>query len=205
MGTSKQLLPLAHKPAILHCLHTLLRSTVDHVLVVLARGNETVADAIRDEPVGIVWNPDPELGMMESVWIGLGAVPPQTSGILVCLADQPLVRPGTVTSLCTHHRIDRWKIHLPLHQGRPGHPVLFPRHLLEDAEPGQTMRDVIHGNEVAVCGHELPDEGVLLDMDTPGDYLELCRRMDAELRVEKGRGYLPDRLGMDAEISKERG
>ena len=59
MGTSKQLLPLADKPVIHHCLATLLASPARPLVVVLGPGGEAVQEAIAPFPITIAWNRAP--------------------------------------------------------------------------------------------------------------------------------------------------
>jgi CTP:molybdopterin cytidylyltransferase MocA len=62
---------------------------------------------------------------------------------------------------------------IPAYRGRKGHPTLFPRSVLEDLGKVATLRDVIGRHHAKIFLLEVEDEGVVLDMDTPEDYLRV--------------------------------
>lgn len=176
MGTSKQLLPLADKPIIHHCLATLLASPARPVVVVLGPGGEAVQEAIVPFPVTIAWNRDPEGDMAGSVRAGLALLPEECTGVLIHLVDHPLVTPATVQTLCAAHVAAPQAIIIPTCNHRQGHPSLFPRALLEGLTPEATLRDLVNREPGRVQRISVEDEGIYLDMDTPAEYKKLRQR-----------------------------
>jgi molybdenum cofactor cytidylyltransferase len=173
MGRVKQLLPLGDKPVIRHCLDTLLCSGIIDIIVVLGPHGPQIADAIRGLPVTIRQNEYPDSEMAESVRIGLKAIDPSSSGVLICLSDHPLVSVETVKSLISGHAADPDKIIVPLYSGRRGHPTLFSRRILEEIYSGLTLRDILKKDSDRVKCIQVTDEGVILDMDTAEDYKKI--------------------------------
>ncbi|MBU2537775.1 MAG: nucleotidyltransferase family protein [Proteobacteria bacterium] len=176
MGTSKQLLPLADKPVIHHCLHTLLATAARPLVVVLGPGGEAVQESIAPFPVTIAWNRDPEGDMAGSVRAGLALLPPDCSGVLIHLVDHPLVTAATMQALCVAHLITPQSIVIPTCNGRQGHPTLFPRTILGELTPSVILRDIVRKDPARVLRIPVDDEGIFLDMDTPAEYEALRQR-----------------------------
>jgi CO/xanthine dehydrogenase Mo-binding subunit len=65
---------------------------------------------------------------------------------------------------------------IPAWRGTKGHPTLFPRPVLEDLGTLATLRDVIGRHSAKIALFDVDDEGVVLDMDTPGDYRRILDR-----------------------------
>lgn len=180
MGRSKQLLPLRGKPILCHCLETILRAGAEETVVVIHPRNEAAARLVEKYPVRLVYNDRADLDMTGSVLAGLMAVAPETSGVLVCLADHPLVHPRTMYRLCSRHRLSPDKILIPVHNNRRGHPTLFPREIIAQLTEQQTLRDLIKRHFALVTLVEVKDPGIYQDVDTPADYEDLGGKADFE-------------------------
>jgi molybdenum cofactor cytidylyltransferase len=177
MGTVKQMLPLAGKPVIRHCLDTIIASGVEDIVVVLSSQAKETEEAIRHFPVTIVFNNDPSSEMAESVRIGLRSMRGVASGVLVCLSDQPLIRSDTLKVLISRHGKAPDKIVVPIFKNRRGHPCLFPRRCAEEVFEGFTLKEIMQKDRERVLSIEVQDEGILLDMDTEEDYKTVSRLM----------------------------
>lgn len=177
MGSSKQLLPLADKPVIHHCLHTLLATPARPIVVVLGPGGEAVQEAIAPFPITIAWNRAPEGDMAGSVRAGLALLPDDCTGVLIQLVDHPLVTPATVQAICAAHVAAPQAIIIPTCTNRQGHPTLFPRTILDELTPTATLRDLVRCDPTRILRLPVDDEGIFLDMDTPADYAALRQRV----------------------------
>lgn len=177
MGKLKQLLPFADRPVIRHCLDKIISSGVDEIVAVLPEKGSRIRDAIAGLPVTIIFNCDPESDMAGSVKTGLRAIETSAAGVLICLADHPLVSERTFRTLISSHRQSPEKIIVPTFGGKSGHPVLFPRKVIEEIYHSSTMREIILRDEERVRYIDLHDEGVLFDMDTREDYLRMLERI----------------------------
>jgi molybdenum cofactor cytidylyltransferase len=178
MGKPKQLLPLDGKPVIKLCLECIIASGVADIVVVLGRNGNEVGQAMGNVPAKIAYNTSPESEMAESVRTGLRKTDTSATGVLVCLSDHPLVAPDTVRTLVQEHSKEPGAIIIPLYRGRKGHPTLFPLSLVREVFSGITLRDVIARHAARVIAVDVPDEGVVLDMDTPGDYERIRCRLE---------------------------
>jgi len=170
MGSCKQLLPLGGRTVLARCIETLLAGGIAGIVVVVgATGGAVAAEAGRF-PVQVVVNPDPDGDMASSVLTGRDLLPPQASGVVVALCDYPLISPATIAALVAAHAGNPQSIIIPVHNGRRGHPTLFPATALNELGGAATLRDLVRRDPGRLCLHDVDDPGILLDMDTPGDY-----------------------------------
>ena len=176
MGRSKQLLAIHDRPAALHCLAAIREGGLNAVVAVVNSAHESLVDLMRAAGVTVAFNDQPGSEMAESVRVGLGHIDAACTGVLIFLADHPLVSSGTVAALSEVHLEDPHRIIIPVHQGRRGHPTLFPREVLSGLGPGMHLRGIIQANPDRVRLVPVVDEGTVLDMDTEAQYREVIRK-----------------------------
>lgn len=170
MGTCKQLLQLEGKTVLARCLETLLHGGIGEIVVVVSPSGDEVPGVAASYPVRVVRNAQPDGDMAASICTGRDALSPSVTGVVIALCDYPLVRTETIARLAEAHRQAPGSIMVPCHDGHRGHPPLWPRQLLDALETPLTLRDLLRDNMERVHHLELPDDGVLIDMDTPEDY-----------------------------------
>jgi CTP:molybdopterin cytidylyltransferase MocA len=176
MGQTKQLLPLGHKPVIIHCIDALVEAGIGEIAVVISSCRNGLAEHLRGLPVLVAVNENPGSDMAESVRSGLHRLQSFSSAVLVCLCDHPLVTPETIRNLVREHGRFPGDIIIPEFQGKRGHPSLFPRHLLDEIFSAKTLRDIVREYPSRVRLVPVRDEGVVLDMDEPRDYTAILKR-----------------------------
>lgn len=171
MGRLKQLLPLGNSPVLRHTVDALKSAGIQDVVVVCGKDPAPFWDALAGSGVRLVANDLPDSQMADSVRIGIQSLEPgEYSAVLVCLADHPLVLPETYRTLLHLHERSRDRIVIPQFRGRRGHPSLFPAGIIEEIFFQASLRDIVHAYADQVVPVEVPDEGVVLDMDTEADY-----------------------------------
>jgi CTP:molybdopterin cytidylyltransferase MocA len=175
MGSCKQLLDLGGKTLLARCLETILAGGISEIVVVVGTEGELVAAEAGRFPIRIAANHDPAGDMASSVRTGRDALPSAASGVIIALCDFPLLQPSTVATLREVHETEPGRIIIPTHAGQRGHPILFPRTILEELREGLTLRDLIRRDPDRLCCIEVNDPGILFDMDTPEDYQRLSR------------------------------
>jgi molybdenum cofactor cytidylyltransferase len=178
MGQPKQLLPLRNKPIIRHCLDNLIAAGIKDIVVVLGPRGDEMLDSVKEIPIQIVFNRNPESEMAESVRIGLRAVTENSSGVLVCLSDHPLISIETLENLMQCFLETPDKIIIPIYKKKRGHPTLFPINVIKEIFEQNTLRDIIQIDKSRLRFLDVQDEGVILDMDTKEDY-ERIRKKDS--------------------------
>lgn len=184
MGKCKQLLPFEGKTVIAHCLETLLAGGIEELIVVVSPAGEKVARAARDYPTQVVRNAEPDGDMAASVRTGRDVLSPAVTGVVVALCDYPLVTAGTIACLVAAHRLNPAGIIIPSHNGRRGHPPLFPRKLLDKLTAPRTLRDLLRENVERIEHMAVADQGVLIDMDTPEDYQRVIELLKLQIITE---------------------
>lgn len=173
MGQPKQLLVLNDKPAVQLCVEAVASSGIDRIVTVIAKDDTTTAHVLAKLPVTVACNNIPGSDMAESLRAGLDKIDGASTGVLICLADHPLVLPATIAILLKQHEQQPERIIIPSWNGRRGHPTLVPASLVREVGAGRILRDVIADHPDKTVIVPVTDQGVILDMDTPEDYARL--------------------------------
>lgn len=176
MGNCKPLLPLGDVTVIECCLGTLVAAGIDEIVVVVSFDGDLVAESVQRYPVNVVINRNPGGDMASSIRTGRDAISKYSSGILIALCDYPLVLSETVARLAAEHEKYPGNVVIPCFREQRGHPVLVPSDVLNELSGQQTLRDLLRCRPDRVCFVNVDDPGVLMDMDTPGDYRRICER-----------------------------
>lgn len=175
MGRQKALLPWRNTTLLEYQLRSLLDAGVQQVVVVLGH------DADRIKPIveaidGASWalNPDYLQGKTTSLKTGVAALAiQQVSDVLLLNVDQPR-NEDTVRTLLKHHLASSYRITIPTHGGKGGHPILIAAELLpelaEIEEESQGLKAVVRRHAEATERFEVDDPTVLLDLNTPEQY-----------------------------------
>ncbi|UCH73081.1 MAG: molybdopterin-binding/glycosyltransferase family 2 protein [Rhodospirillales bacterium] len=172
MGRANKLLAdLDGLPMIARVVDAVLGSRADPVLVVVGHQAAEIEAALAERDVRIVHNRDFAAGISTSLKQGLRALPPEIDGALVCLGDMPRITPDQLDRLIrAFNPVEGRAICVPTRRGKRGNPVLFARRFFEEIESlgGDVgARHLIGESPDLVCEVDMPDDGVLLDIDTP--------------------------------------
>jgi molybdenum cofactor cytidylyltransferase len=122
----------------------------------------------------VVINPQFEKGMSTSIHVGVQAVDPRCTGVLIALADQPFIPPEVIDQLIERFAAGEKGIVLPVYEGKQGHPVILDRKRYE-TELLRLQGD-IGGKEIVrrhledVLEVEVASRGVIVDIDGWDDY-----------------------------------
>jgi molybdenum cofactor cytidylyltransferase len=148
-----------------------LESEADPVIVVLGHEGDRVREALGGRAVSFTENPDYATGLASSLKRGIAALPDGVDGVVVCLGDMPRVTPDHLNALIAAFDPANGRgICVPTFNGKRGNPVLWDRRYLADMDDvaGDVgARHLIGAHEDAVFEVEMPDGGVLYDLDTP--------------------------------------
>ncbi len=182
MGSINKLtLPIGGVPLLRYSTQVLLASKAQDLVVVIGHEAEQARALIRDLGVTIVHNPDYESGQMTSVHCGIERLVRPCDGIMVCLADQPLLTPADIDALIdAFARRRRGSILVPTYRGRRGNPIVLAvehRAAILAGERNLGCKRLIERNPEWVVTLETDNEHYVFDLDTPEQYQEWCRRM----------------------------
>lgn len=178
MGTSKLLLPWLGKTIIEHLIHTLTRSDITAVAIVIRPDDLALQEVIqRTSALPIIPDHEPP-EMRDSIEIGLRAIrqrfsPTDKDGWLLIPADHPLLEQDVLDGLLARWSRGDCEALLPTLGERRGHPTLLRWSLAARIE--QLPRDVgvnalLRSSPNLVTEWPTDRESVLADLDTPEDY-----------------------------------
>jgi molybdenum cofactor cytidylyltransferase len=173
MGRPKALLPLRGKTFLENILAAIAGTPVEETCVVVGHHREEIERLVKPS-ARIVFNPDYEHGMITSLQAGIRSLPSCTSGALLFLVDHPLVDSETIELLVRNVAPDR--IVVPTFEGRRGHPVLFGSRILQEIlalSASQGANIVVQKDPSRVVQVSVNTRGILVDVDTPEDFLKL--------------------------------
>lgn len=182
MGRPKAFLPhiasgstfLSHLVAAAHAAHAL-------PILVVGRADdpELQAEVVRRGAV-FVENREASRGQLSSVLAALDSFGPAVPDAMLLLpVDVPMVTPAVLGQLMAAAKSSSASIVRAAYHGRHGHPVLFKRTVFDElrrADPAVGARAVIRENPARVLDLEVDEPGVLIDVDTPDDYLRIFGR-----------------------------
>ncbi|SFG30205.1 CTP:molybdopterin cytidylyltransferase MocA [Desulfotomaculum arcticum] len=193
MNVFKPLLPLGETTVIARTVNTFFTAGLRRVLVVVGHRAGDLRPALTELKVQEVFNAGYAQGMFSSIQAGVNSLPPQVEAFLLLPADYPLVRPQTIKLLIDARQKSRAGIIYPCFEGERGHPPVISSGYKDEIlnySAGGGLRQILARHEDDALNVEVPDRGVVLDMDTPEDYRNLLQRAAS---ID-----LPDRLECEA-------
>ncbi|MEI9982048.1 MAG: molybdopterin-binding/glycosyltransferase family 2 protein [Aliidongia sp.] len=171
MGRNKLLIELDGTALVERAVDAALASQAAPVIVVLGHQGAQVAARLAGRPIVTVENPDYAQGLSTSLKRGLAAVPAEAEGAVICLADMPGIDRQLIDRLVAgFNPVEGREILLPMRNGKRGNPVLWSRRFFPELQSitGDTgAKHVIGAYPEYVAEIEAPDDGVLIDLDTP--------------------------------------
>jgi molybdenum cofactor cytidylyltransferase len=180
MGAANKLLSeVDGEPMLRRVVGAALASGARPIVVVLGHDAHRVRAALRGCKVRFVENPRYAEGMSTSLRCGLAALPDDTEGAVILLGDMPRVSSEAIDRLvAAFDPIEGRGICVPTWNGKRGNPVLWGRRYFQEiaAVAGDVgARHLIgeHGDQVAEV--PMPDDSVLIDIDTPEELGALRR------------------------------
>lgn len=176
MGERNKLLELWRGRALIaHSCEVLLRCDQLHdVCVVTGHDDARVRACVHDHhghlpTLSFTHAPDHAQGMSATLRAGVRHAA-HASHLLIALGDMPAITPSTLIALTRAARAHPSSIVRPAHQGRHGHPVVFPAWTFPDLlalSGDRGARDLLRARTQHVHVVDVDDPGVLLDLDTP--------------------------------------
>jgi molybdenum cofactor cytidylyltransferase len=175
MGAANKLTAdVGGKPMLRWAAEAALASRARPLLVVTGHQESDVRAALAGLDVRLVANPDFAQGLSTSLRAGMAAVPAGCDGALVLLGDMPRIEASDLDRLIG--AFASGAIVVPVHQGRQGNPVLWPRALFPEImqlEGDAGAKRLIAAHPDAVREIEIDTPAILADVDTPEELQRL--------------------------------
>ena len=184
MGFTKQTADVGGSTMVARVVGTMLDAGVAGVVVV-TRTELTESLALpADDRVKVAFNDDADSEMIDSIRIGLARLTDvrnddssahmSRDGVMVVPADMPSLAVSTCRACIDTFVQDPDRIVIATHQGKRGHPIVFPLSVSDEAtrlDGGLKMLARTYPERVVSV--ETHDPGATTDVDTPSDYRQL--------------------------------
>jgi molybdenum cofactor cytidylyltransferase len=185
-GKSKLLVEIAGMPLIGHVLKSCIDSLLTEIIVIMGSRRDILQREIRwhfsgEKKIRFVVNEDPGRGMMSSLKAGLEALGEKCPGVMVLLADMPLVTTDVIDRLISEFELGEGIV-VPECGGELHHPRILPAGLfpeflaLGDSEKGTVVLDR-HTERIVRVGFE--DREMFLDVDGADDFEVVSRKLES--------------------------
>ena len=180
MGALKQVLPFGKSTVIETIIASLLKSSVDVVMVIVGHRASDVREALKGIGVEIFVNENYKKGMLSSIKCGVSALPKDAEAFMISLCDQPGIRPENIDVLIDSYRKSGKGIIIPVYKGKRGHPVIFDKRYIDEIlclkEEDGRLREVVWKNSEDILEVEVENIAVIEDMDYMGEYRKLVKK-----------------------------
>lgn len=147
----------------------------DPVIVVAGIHADVIRQRVEDR-AQVVINPDPDRGQLSSLQTALEQVPKDCEGFLFTPVDCPTVDEVTLAIVTSRFRKSDAPFVIPQFNGKRGHPVCARGSMIAEflaLPPTAETREVVNRHESEIEYVEVPDAGVLADIDDLATYLLL--------------------------------
>jgi len=179
MNHFKPLLPIGTKTMIETTINNYIQFGVDEIVVVTGYRSEDIEKTLSEINVKCIKNMNFEnTHMFDSVCIGLNEIKNKVDFIFISPADSPFVQQFTLNKMM--EEINNLDINLlqPSFEGNNGHPLLLRntavnKILEHDGTNG--LQGAISKMGINYKNISFVDPGIILDADTPSDYLKLLK------------------------------
>lgn len=183
---NKLLVKVDGKAMVRHAVDTVRAAGADPVVVVTGHEADRVRAVLGEAEVIFAHNDAYAEGLSTSLRTGIAAVPETCDGAVVALGDMPRLRADHVERLIAAFEPGAGRaICVPTWQGKRGNPVLWARRFfadIEDVDGDVGAKHLIGAYAELVHEVEMPDSGVLIDVDSPEALADLVRpKQDEEL------------------------
>ncbi|MCI8399049.1 MAG: NTP transferase domain-containing protein [Oscillibacter sp.] len=200
MGRFKPMLQVDGRTMIQRVVSAMRTAGASPVVVVTGYRHEVLEEHLANEGVLFVHNARYfETQMLDSLLLGLDALPEDTEKVLITPADIPLVKPETIQALLNA----KGDFIRPICGSSTGHPAVMSPALIQrikDYRGGGGLRGVIASGGIVPTDVPVDDFGTVLDSDTRDEYAELMKYRRRETNTPQPL-QLDLRIGLYAETS----
>ncbi|HXE89083.1 MAG TPA: nucleotidyltransferase family protein [Hyphomicrobiaceae bacterium] len=126
----------------------------------------------------LVPNPDYATGLASSLRAAIRAVPGHCDGALILLGDMPRIAPEHLDRLLDAFADAPAAIVVPVHEGRQGNPILWPRRYFPDLmqlEGDAGAKRLLAAHREHVREVPMGTSAIFADVDTPEELTRLLK------------------------------
>ena len=198
MNAFKPMLPVDGRPAVTGLTESLRGAGISDIIIVTGHQRELLQEEISRLRVAECYNENYADGMFTSIQAGFAKATedfPEKRGWFLVPADCPLITIRTFKELMTamddaekSAGPEDIRFYVPTYEGKKGHPLLVPAEMIPEilAHDGSGgLKAVTDRYPDQMIRVPVPDEEILLDMDTPEGYEDIRAFADRGFTREK--------------------
>ncbi len=198
MNAFKPMLPVDGRPAVTGLTESLRGAGISDIIIVTGHQRELLQEEISRLRVAECYNENYADGMFTSIQAGFAKATeefPEKRGWFLVPADCPLITIRTFKELMTamddaekSAGSEDIRFYVPTYEGKKGHPLLVPAEMIPEilAHDGSGgLKAVTDRYPDQMIRVPVPDEEILLDMDTPEGYEDIRAFADRGFTREK--------------------
>ncbi len=173
MGHPKASLQIGSRTFLEQAIHTLRAGGCRYVVAVLAAKDDRAQQLADAAGAAIVLNHETQSEQIDSLRLGLAALPDDSGAVAVLPVDFPLIHSATVRKLIDSFIERPASVLRPTFHYTPGHPTIFARALYDEIANSQSKhgaRDIVEQHVDDLRDLPVDDDGIAIDIDTPEDY-----------------------------------
>ena len=176
MGKPKLLLEFFGRTFLEHVYEEAIQSALSEVRIVIGHDSERIQSRFPNLKDKMLINPHYDQGQLSSIQCGLRHFRQnKIDGVMVFLIDHPFVNRTLIDKLIKRYNKCGCSIVIPSYRRRRGHPIIFAESLFDEllnAPADRGAVSVVRRHEREILHVEVDNPGVLIDIDTPEDYLK---------------------------------
>lgn len=179
MGTVKQLLPWGDTTVLGQSITCYNDINIDKLIIVVGYKADLIKEIFSHYKITWAYNEDFAGDMASSFKKGFEKIDNDTEVLYLALGDTPAIKAETLQLMESVYDKNRYKIIIPMVNGRKGHPVLFSKDIFKDLEMvgrNYNLKDVIKNHDDEVYYLQVEDENIIYDIDTIEEYETLLRK-----------------------------
>ena len=174
----KPLLPFGDATVIEQTVRAFRQAGIEDITVVTGYRAHDLTPILEQTGVKWVYNEKYSEGMYSSIVAGLKSLYSSVEACFLLPADMPLVKCETIIALLKAYEQENAAVVYPASAGRRGHPPLisaklFPKIISWQGQGG--LRQFLAQYETQAVELAVSDSTILLDADTPAEYMAICR------------------------------
>ena len=191
MGCAKLLLPVGNQTVIANLLECLQHEVIADRCVTVRADDESLKEEV-EKHGGTAVRPDYDPPDMKASvlcvldWIEERFHPAENDAWLLIPADNPEVNPSVLQQVVSTWSEQPEKIIVPVHQGRRGHPTLFPWTFKADIlqiPDDAGINWLLQHYQQDVLELPVAEHGILTDLDRPEDYEAWIRTRRSDFEI----------------------
>jgi molybdenum cofactor cytidylyltransferase len=155
-----------------------LKAAHENSFAVVRHDDGLIMSLFEEENIPFVISKDAHLGMSQSLLSGIRSSL-QSNGWVIALGDMPFVNPQTIKIIVSEmNGVAHKSIFRPTFHERPGNPVGLRSDLLDELvalEGDEGAREIIKKEKNKIHHIPVDDDGIMKDIDTQKDLLEISK------------------------------